>query len=119
MIAGIRWTNDSVRRFAGETDPVDAITDRARTVVTEAMDAGWTGPLLTRWALPTSFASRIVPSADVLDARTVPVGEASARIEYNPTARADECGTRRHMRLPTHSSPTAESGLEIAPPMKA
>ena len=38
------WTNASVTAFAGDDDPVEAVTTRAREVVFSAVQTGWTGP---------------------------------------------------------------------------
>jgi hypothetical protein len=40
----MRWTNQSVIRFAGNEDPVALIERKARDLVLNARDAGWSGP---------------------------------------------------------------------------
>lgn len=79
-----RWTNPSVRRFAGPSDPVEAIIRRARDVVLTAMDNGWTGPPFDPIALGLFLHVRVIPRGDIQDARTVP-SEGSFCIEYNPS----------------------------------
>ena len=47
------WTNPSVRRFAGELDPISLITDKAREVVLRAIQSGWQGPPFDPFKLAT------------------------------------------------------------------
>ena len=39
----ITWTNTSVLKFAHGSDPVHLITEKARYVVLQAVQAGWQG----------------------------------------------------------------------------
>ena len=80
-----RWTNSSVLHFAGDLDPVEAITDRALEIVTHALDKGWTGPPFDPLALADLLDIKAVGSHDVPDARTVPGEQGEPIIEYNPT----------------------------------
>lgn len=79
-----RWTNASVKRLAGENDPVETITKKARGIVLAAMDHGWSGPPFDPLTLSDYLKLRVIPRGDVRDARTVPVGDGFC-IEYNPT----------------------------------
>lgn len=79
-----KWTNASVKKLAGEGDPIRAITQRARDVVLAAMDSGWSGPPFDPLALSDLLNLRTAPRADIRDARTVPEGEGMC-IEYNPS----------------------------------
>src|SRR5689334_8568027 len=84
---GVRtWTNASVRRFAPEGDPIEAMVSKVRRVVLEARDAGWSGPPFNPIALARQIGIRVEASAAVPDARTV-VDERGPRIEYNPQQR--------------------------------
>ncbi len=78
------WTNSSVLALAGGGDPVEAITGRARQVAFEAAEAGWTGPPFDPLQLAEHLRVPVVPMEDVYDARTVPAGAKSVRIEFNP-----------------------------------
>jgi Zn-dependent peptidase ImmA (M78 family) len=80
------WTNPSVRRFAPEGDPIEAMIKKVRTVVLEARDSGWSGPPFNPVALARQIGIRVEASAAVPDARTV-VDERGPRIEYNPQQR--------------------------------
>jgi hypothetical protein len=79
------WTNASVRLLAGQDDPVEVVLKRAREIVLQAMDKGWSGPPFDPIALSGLLRIPVVPRADIRDARTVPQGESSVCIEYNPT----------------------------------
>jgi O-acetyl-ADP-ribose deacetylase (regulator of RNase III) len=80
-----KWTHPSVRALAGQADPVQAITERARTIVADALDRGWEGPPFNPLRLADLLGIRVVARDDVRDARTVPVSEGVLQIEYNPT----------------------------------
>ncbi len=79
-----RWTNASVKRLAGEDDPVEVITKKARGLVLAAMDNGWSGPPFDPLFLSDYLKLRVLPRGDLRDARIVPAGD-SFCIEYNPT----------------------------------
>jgi O-acetyl-ADP-ribose deacetylase (regulator of RNase III) len=84
---GVRhWTNVSVRRFAPEGDPIEAMVKKVRTVVLEARDAGWSGPPFNPIVLARQIGIRVEASAAVSDARTI-VDDRGPRIEYNPQQR--------------------------------
>jgi len=83
------WTNPSVRKLlesAKTQDPIAAITERARKVVLDAIDSGWSGPPFDPLRLADHLGLRVLPTDDVRDARTIPEAEAGAgvRIEFNP-----------------------------------
>lgn len=78
------WTNASVLKFSGDRDPIQAVTDRARQVVTHALDAGWSGPPFDPLGLADLLSIQAVAREDVLDARTVPDPAGRPLIEYNP-----------------------------------
>ena len=81
-----RWTNRSVALLAGDSDPVDAVTERARRLVLDALDSGWQGPPFNPFLLADHCGIQVVAKAGVRDARTVPVGRGQRfRIEFNPT----------------------------------
>lgn len=77
------WTNPSVLTLAGEADPIDIITQKARAIVFDAIQSGWSGPPFDPFALADHLKIDVVPREDIAEARTVPVGSALA-IEYNP-----------------------------------
>ncbi len=80
------WTNRSVALMAGDSDPVDAISKRARKLVLDALDRGWRGPPFDPFSLADLCRIEVVAKAGVRDARTVPVGRGPRfRIEFNPT----------------------------------
>jgi len=81
------WTNASVRKLmtiVGKSDPVQAITQRAREVALDAMDKGWTGPPFDPVRLADYLRIGISPRHDVRDARTLPGPAGSLMVEFNP-----------------------------------
>lgn len=79
-----KWTNPSVKKLAGDDDPVRAITKRAREIVLDAIDKGWSGPPFDPLSLSDLLNLRTVPRSDVRDARIVPEGDGVC-LEYNPS----------------------------------
>lgn len=79
-----RWTHPSVVRLARGEDPIEVITRRAREIALEAMDDGWTGPPFDPIELADRLGVPLSARADIRDARTVPAGGETVRIEYNP-----------------------------------
>lgn len=78
------WTNPSVLRFAGKSDPVDLITEKARGEVLKAIQAGWRGPPFDPFKLADFLGIPTTPREDLLDARIVPSGAQRVQIEFNP-----------------------------------
>lgn len=78
------WTNASVKRLAGDADPVEAMQQRARKMVLEAQEQGWGGPPFDPFELAALLKLKVTPRSDIPDARTVPVSDRSVEIEYNP-----------------------------------
>lgn len=83
-MAEIFWTNPSVLALSGERDPVQSITSKARSVVFQALERGWTGPPFDPLSLAELLSIETRPSSEVLDARTVPLAGNRFRIEFNP-----------------------------------
>ena len=80
-----RWTNASARLLAEGGDPVEAVKKKARNIVCEVMDSGWTGPPFNPLGIADHLKLRVIPKDDVRDARTVPLNEGKFQIEFNPT----------------------------------
>ena len=78
------WTNPSVCGFAGTTDPVELMVQRARGIALRAIDAGWPGPPFDPVALAEFLSIPTRPSDLVRDARTIPTDDEGILIEYNP-----------------------------------
>jgi O-acetyl-ADP-ribose deacetylase (regulator of RNase III) len=78
------WTNKSVLKFAGNSDPVGLIEAKARELVLRARDAGWSGPPYNPVAIADLLKIPVEANSEVPDARTVPSG-AGVKIEFNPT----------------------------------
>lgn len=78
------WTHPSVVALAAGPDPVSEIVDRARTIVYDAVEAGWSGPPFDPFALADYMDISVVARDDIKDARTVPTARSGVQIEYNP-----------------------------------
>lgn len=79
------WTNKSVLAMAGDSDPVEAMTEHARRVALEQIEKGWQGPPFDPVDLAKRLHVPLVPRGELRDARTVPVGDSGVRIEFNPS----------------------------------
>ena len=80
----ISWTNKSVLKFAGNSDPIELVEQKARHLVLLARDAGWSGPPYNPLAIADLLKIPVEASGDVVDARTIATGT-GVRIEFNPT----------------------------------
>lgn len=78
------WTNPSVLAFSPNNDPIRAIQEKAREVIFQAAEHGWSGPPFDPFELAELLKIRVFPSADVFDARTIPLASDDFQIEYNP-----------------------------------
>lgn len=79
------WTNPSVLELAGDRDPVEAITARARDEVLAAIEEGWRGPPYDPFELAERMQVPAVPREDLYDARLVAAQGNRVRLEFNPT----------------------------------
>lgn len=78
------WRHASVRAFAVGQDPVQLVRDRARSLVLDAMDRGWSGPPFDPFALAAVLDIRVRTSPAVRDARLLAEDDRPV-VEYNPT----------------------------------
>jgi O-acetyl-ADP-ribose deacetylase (regulator of RNase III) len=78
------WTHPSVLAMAAGMNPIEAITAKSRETVFKAIQVGWLGPPYDPFALAELLKISVQPSQDVVDARTMHVGEGRFRIEFNP-----------------------------------
>jgi len=79
-----QWTNESVRKFAGERDPVAIMEERARSMVLSAIDDGWKGPPYDLLALARWRNIEVLATPNIPDARIVPKKPDGFLLEYNP-----------------------------------
>jgi hypothetical protein len=79
------WTHPSVLELAGDGDPVDVITARARDAVLGAIEEGWHGPPFDPFRLAQLMGVPAVPRDDLYDARLVAAEGNRVRLEFNPT----------------------------------
>lgn len=78
------WKNVSVRALAGSGNPIDVITERARSLILTAIEQGLAGPPFDPVDLASHLKIRVTPREDIQDARTVPADGEGVRIEFNP-----------------------------------
>ena len=81
------WTNKSVRDIAELGNPIDIIVGKARTLIFDALQKGWSGPPYDPFELAELLKIETTPCNDVLDARISPKGSKFS-IEYNPNQSA-------------------------------
>lgn len=79
-----RWTNKSVLALARGEDPIVVIERKARELVLDARDRGWTGPPFNPIFIADLLKIPVTANASVADACIVPVGE-RLQIQFNPT----------------------------------
>jgi len=79
----MNWTNLSVLKFAGNSDPIESIQQAARTMALNAAENGWSGPPFDPFELASILNYRVVPSQAVRDARLTPEGT-GYRVDFNP-----------------------------------
>ena len=78
------WTNPSVDLIAENYEPINFITEKARSLVFEAMRKGWSGPPFDPFRLADILKIDVIASEGVLDARTIPLANGKILIEFNP-----------------------------------
>lgn len=83
-MASIFWTNPSVLALGGDSDPLETISSKARSVVFHALERGWKGPPFDPLSLADLLSIETCPTSEVLDARTIPLSGKRFRIEFNP-----------------------------------
>jgi O-acetyl-ADP-ribose deacetylase (regulator of RNase III) len=79
----IEWSNESVLRFAGGTDPVSKMESLSRATVLQAVEMGWQGPPFDPIELAKLQGIIVRPNASIADARVF-FDNDSFQIEYNP-----------------------------------
>lgn len=83
MPSKIQWTNPSVKKLAGQDDPLETIVNKTRQLILEAMDDGWNGPPYDPIHLANLRDISVIPNGDIPDARIIPTSE-NPEIEFNP-----------------------------------
>jgi len=79
----IEWTNPSVLKLAGDSEPFNIIIEKTRKIILKEMDKGWNGPPFDPFYLAKRLGIDVIPREDVLDARLL-VKSGKIEIEYNP-----------------------------------
>jgi len=82
------WKNKSVQLLLASDssieNPIELIKIKAQKLVTYGLSKGWEGPPFNPIRLAKILGYRILPNAQVLDARIIPVTKNKFEIEYNP-----------------------------------
>jgi O-acetyl-ADP-ribose deacetylase (regulator of RNase III) len=78
------WTHRSILLLAGQRDPVEVITERARELVLEALENGWSGPPYDPFMLAELRKIKLIASQGVVDARTTANSSGNFTTEFNP-----------------------------------
>lgn len=78
-----KWTHPSVFTL-GDADPVSAITLLARKAVLKAIENGWSGPPYNPFTLAEMRGIKLLPTEEVLDARTYSDSKGKFITEFNP-----------------------------------
>ena len=80
----VNWSNPSVLNMAGDRDPVEAVREKARRIVLEAIDTHTLCLPVDPFRLAELQSIKVVPSSSVLEARTIAGPDKRPLIEYNP-----------------------------------
>lgn len=80
----IKWTNDSVIKLAGNSDPVKSILEKTRSLVRQGLEEGWSGPPFDPFWLADFLKIPVFATNELMEARVVSDESLRLRIEYNP-----------------------------------
>ena len=78
------WTHPSVRLLLDEGDPERVMVEKARRLVFDAIEAGWSGPPFDPIRLADLRNMEVAANPDVVDAQTSLASSGSLRLEFNP-----------------------------------
>lgn len=78
-----KWSHPSVLALS-EPDPINAIISRARRLVLNAIENGWSGPPYNPFSLAEMQGIQLLPTDAVVDARTTSGPDGRFKIEFNP-----------------------------------
>jgi O-acetyl-ADP-ribose deacetylase (regulator of RNase III) len=81
----ILWTHSSATALTSAEDKIAFIRDKARAVVLNAMDKGWSGPPFDPIELAKYLEIEVEPRDDIPDARTIKTDAGTLKIEFNPS----------------------------------
>lgn len=79
----IAWTHPSVVGL-DEPDPISAIVQRARRVVLDAIEQGWSGPPYNPFVLAEILGIKLIPTDSVMDAQTKSDSTGRFITKFNP-----------------------------------
>jgi len=79
----IKWTNPSVKAFAANTDPIEAMKTASRKLVLRAREKGWEGPPFDPLHLAEILEVDVEANSSVADARLIATDD-GPKIQFNP-----------------------------------
>jgi len=79
----MRWTNKSALTL-GDRDPISEVVSLARGAVLKAMEEGWSGPPYNPFSLAEMRGIKLLPTEEILEARTRSDAEGKFTIDFNP-----------------------------------
>jgi Zn-dependent peptidase ImmA (M78 family) len=77
------WTNKSVLTL-GDRDPIAEVVSMARAAVLQALEGGWTGPPYNPFSLAEMRGIKLLPTEEILEARTRSDAQGKFTIDFNP-----------------------------------
>ena len=102
--------------LAANADPIEVMMNKARQIVLQAWQEGWTGPPYDQFRLANYLGVDVIPSSDVFDARTVSVGSSRFQIQYDPDKPPNGSVSLYLTKSPTRFSRTARRyGIAFKP----
>ena len=78
-----KWSHPSVLAL-NAPDPINSIISRARKLVLDAIERGWSGPPYNPFDLAEMCGMQVLPTEAVVDARTTSGSDGRFKIEFNP-----------------------------------
>ena len=81
--SSINWTNPSVKAFAADQDPIEAMKAASRRLVLRARETGWEGPPFNPLRLAEMLKVQVEANSSVADARLIST-DTGPKIEFNP-----------------------------------
>ncbi len=84
------WKNPSVIKLietSKNPDPIDEIIKRARGLISDALQKGWSGPPFNPVELAEVLKINVVPNDTIIEARIIPLKDRKYQIEFNPYQR--------------------------------
>ena len=92
-VSAINWTNKSVKAFAQDADPFDAIQEAARKLVLNAREKGWQGPPFNPLHIVEMLGVRGEANSSIADLGFVPLSKTGAELLFELISQRYERGS--------------------------